>query len=107
MPIPISKFGAGVALHDCVAVPTKNNPYVQGMLDGLVFANFKVEGGPVPTTISVDRIVQAVDQFCTDDRNQHVPVVFALKLISMELSGKSKNDLAYELERLRERFRNR
>ena len=50
----------------------------------------KVDGEPVPTTVSVDSIVKAVDQYCADDRNQHVPVVFALTLISMELSGKSK-----------------
>ena len=82
----------------------EKHSYVQGVLDGLAFADFKVEGEAVPTTVSVDRIVKAVDQFYEDERNYRVPMPFTLKLMSMELSGKSKAELASELARLRERF---
>ena len=78
--------------------------YVQGVLDGLAFADFKIEGVVVLTTVTFDRIIKAVDQFYGDERNYRVPMPFVLKLMSMELSGKSRATLTGELERLRERF---
>ena len=81
--------------------------YVQGVLDGLAFADFKVEGAPVPTTVAVERLVKAVDQFYEDERTHRIPVPFTVKLMSLELSGKSKAELAGELGRLRERFQDK
>jgi len=92
----------GTAWKQCS--DTEKTVYLQGVLDGLMFADFKVEGEPVPASISLGRIAKGVEAFYTDDRNQHVPVIFTLKLISMELSGKSKADLVCELTNLRERF---
>ena len=62
---------------------------IRGIYDGLMF-------GRSPfiheyyTKTSFEHLITAVDQFYNDYRNQKIPVVLALRIISMELRGVSK-----------------
>lgn len=78
--------------------------YLQGVLDGLVFANSEVQGEKISKTTSYEHLLKALDQFYTDYRNELIPVPFALKVISMELAGREKVEIDKELESLRRQF---
>ncbi len=78
--------------------------YVQGVLDGLIFADSKVQGVEISYKTSLEHLVNALDQFYADYKNEMIPVPFALKVISLELSGAPKSVVNEELERLRQLF---
>lgn len=78
--------------------------YLQGLLDGLAFANSEVQGEKISKATSHEHLVKALDQFYTDYRNELIPVPFALKVISMELAGRENLEIDKELESLRRQF---
>ena len=79
--------------------------YVQGVLDGLIFADSKVQGVKISYDTSLEHLVIALDQFYSDYRNELVPVPFALKVISQELSGISQSVIDQEITSLRQQFK--
>jgi hypothetical protein len=78
--------------------------YLQGLIDGLAFANDEVQGEKISKRTSHEHLIKALDQFYTDYRNELIPVPFALKVISMELAGREKLEIDIELELLRRKL---
>ena len=79
--------------------------YVQGVMDGLLFAHGKVGGVEIAYETSIEHLVDSLDQFYSDYLNELIPVPFALKVISLELSGTSKLVVEKELASLRQQFK--
>ena len=73
---------------------------VRGIYDGLMIGHSPVMKD-YSTKTSYDHLIKALDQFYGDYRNEKIPVVSALRVISMELRGASKDDVDLELRRLR------
>ncbi len=42
-----------------------------------------------------------IDQFCSDDKNKQIPLLFAMKVVSMEMNGGSKETIDLFLRGLR------
>ena len=78
--------------------------YVHGILDGLIFAESKIQAVEISYKTSVEHLLEALDQFYTDYKNELIPVPFALKVISMELNGTPQSEISEELQRLRQQF---
>ena len=78
--------------------------YVQGVLDGLVFAGGKIEDVVISYKTSTRDLVAALDTFYEDQKNELIPVPFALKITSMEISGVEKLKVDAELEKMRKYF---
>ena len=78
--------------------------YVHGILDGLIFAERKIQAVEISYKTSVEHLLEALDQFYTDYKNELIPVPFALKVISMELNGTPQSEINEELQRLRQQF---
>ena len=73
--------------------------YVAGVYDGLVFGKSQIRDNFVFTRY--ETMTVALDRFCSDERNTRVPLVPALRVISMEIKGESKEALEKETRRLR------
>lgn len=73
---------------------------VRGIYDGLMFGQ-SVILSHYYTKTSYEHLIRALDQFYSDYRNEKILVVYALKVISMELTGASKEEVDLELGKLR------
>ncbi|MDP3014102.1 MAG: hypothetical protein Q8M92_07675 [Candidatus Subteraquimicrobiales bacterium] len=78
--------------------------YVQGILDGLIFAEGKIQGVKISYKTSLEHFIKALDQFYADYKNELIPVPFALKVISLQLNGTPQSAINEELQRLRQHF---
>ena len=78
--------------------------YVSGLLDGLVFGDKKIQGEAISYDTSYEHLIKALDHFYADYKNELIPVPFALKIISIELAGRSKAEIDKQLEWLRKLF---
>jgi hypothetical protein len=67
--------------------------YVQGILDGLIFAESKIQGVKISYKTSIEHFLKALYQFYTDYKNELIPVPFALKVISRELNGTPQSEI--------------
>jgi len=74
--------------------------YVAGVYDGLVFGKSQIRDNFAFTRY--ETMSMALDRFCSDDRNHRVPLVPALRVISMEIKGQSKDVIEKETRRLRD-----
>jgi hypothetical protein len=73
--------------------------YIAGVYDGLVFGKSQIRDNFVFT--SYEAMCAALDDFCSDERNQRVSLVPALRIVSMEIKGQSKEAIERETRRLR------
>jgi hypothetical protein len=73
---------------------------VRGIYDGLMFGH-SPDINLYYTKTSLDHLVKALDQFYQDYRNEKVLIVWALRVVSMELRGESKDAVDSELRRVR------
>src|SRR6266566_1677667 len=73
---------------------------VRGIYEGLILGRSSALN-QFYTKTSYDHLIRALDQFYSDYRNEKLPVVVALRVISMELRGVSKEEVDTELRRLR------
>ncbi len=73
--------------------------YVAGVYDGLVFGKSQIRDNFVFT--QYETLTAALDQFCSDERNHRVSLVPALRVISMQIKGQSKEEIDRETRRLR------
>jgi len=73
---------------------------VRGIYEGLILGRSSALN-QFYTKTSYDHLIRALDQFYSDYRNDKLPVVVALRVISMELKGASKESVDTELRRLR------
>lgn len=78
--------------------------FLSGLFDGLYFADNKIDDEKVEFNTSLDHISRAIDQFYEDYRNELIPVSYSIKVISMELSGKSSEAIEKEIKLLRKLF---
>ena len=80
--------------------------YLKGLYEGLqVGTVFTSEDGlkkEYYLDTTREHLVRALDQFYQDYRNEQVPAVFALRVISMELKGEPKEEIDAELRRMRQ-----
>lgn len=74
--------------------------YVAGVYDGLVFGKSQIRDNF--TFTRYETMSAALDRFCSDERNHRVPLVPALRVISMEIKGQSKDVIEKETRRLRD-----
>jgi|GEM_PF-6582896 len=73
---------------------------VRGIYDGLMFGQSVILDFYYTKT-SYEHLMRALDQFYGDYRNEKILVVYALRVISMELKGASKGEVELELSKLR------
>jgi hypothetical protein len=73
--------------------------YIAGVYDGLVFGKSQIRDNFVFTRN--ETLSAALDRFCAEERNRRVPLVPALRVISMELKGQNKAAIEAEMRRLR------
>lgn len=73
---------------------------VRGIYDGMMFGH-SPDINLYYTKTSLDHLVKALDQFYQDYRNEKVLIVWALRVLSMELRGESKDAVDSELRRVR------
>ena len=77
--------------------------YVAGVYDGLVFGKSQIRDqfayGKYET------ISGALDRFCANPDNQQIPLVPALRVISLEIKGENKQLVEKEIRQLREMAR--
>ena len=80
--------------------------YLKGLYEGLqvgtVFASEEGLKKEYYQDTTREHLVRALDQFYQDYRNEQVPAVFALRVISMELKGEPKEEIDAELRRMRQ-----
>jgi hypothetical protein len=74
--------------------------YVAGVYDGLVFGKSQIRDNFA--FARYDTMTTALDGFCSDERNNRVPLVPALRVISMDIKGQGKEAIEKETRRLRE-----
>lgn len=77
--------------------------YIQGVFDGLelnsekgIHSNYNIS-----TDISVEQYVLALDVLCADYKNSLIPVVFLLKIVTMEIEGAEKDTVEDKIIELR------
>jgi|WetSurMetagenome_2_1015567.scaffolds.fasta_scaffold561115_2 hypothetical protein len=81
--------------------PVEKFEYLQGLYDGLAFAELKIQGEQIATKTSYTHIIGAIDHFYFDYKNELIPIPHALLIISMELSGKPAALIERKLKELR------
>ena len=84
---------------------------LRGVLDGMMFGQspFFAPGSKnaVYVDTSYDHLIDAVDQFYSDYRNEKVFIVWALLVVSMELRGEPRAKIDAELQDFRQRAADR
>lgn len=83
---------------------TNKYVYVQGLFDGVIFADIKVHGTELSTRISVDQYIVAIDKLYSDYKNSLIPVPFLMRVVTLELEGNSKESIESVLTEYRARF---
>lgn len=86
------------------ATSAEKTIYVQGLMDGLIFAGNKVQGESIIESTSVEHLIKGLDAFYADFKNALIPVPFALKVISLELQGREKPEIEKQVGALRKQF---
>jgi hypothetical protein len=80
---------------------------LRGVLDGMMFGQspFFAPGSKHAMYVdtSYDHLIDAVDQFYSDYRNEKVFIVWALLVVSMELRGESRAKIDADLQDFRQR----
>jgi hypothetical protein len=80
---------------------------LRGVLDGMMFGQspFFAPGSKYAMYVgtSYDHLIDAVDQFYSDYRNEKVFIVWALLVVSMELRGEPRAKIDAELQDFRQR----
>ena len=80
---------------------------LRGVLDGMMFGQspFFAPGSKYAMYVdtSYDHLIDAVDQFYSDYRNEKVFIVWALLVVSMELRGEPRAKIDAELQNFRQR----
>lgn len=79
---------------------------LRGVLDGMMFGQsplFAPGSNAVYVDTSYDHLIDAVDQFYSDYRNEKVFIVWALLVVSMELRGEPRAKIDTELQDFRQR----
>ena len=69
---------------------------LRGVLDGMMFGEspYMAPGsGAIYTATSYDHLIDALDQFYADYRNEKIFVVWALLVVSMELRGDPRSKI--------------
>lgn len=102
----VKNFGMGCAVWQKIQEEIDDGGYwsemyLQGLLDGLVFSKFKVQGQKILTETTLEHLKESVDQFCEDSTNAFIPIPFALKIITMKFKGVDDASIQKELEKLR------
>ena len=82
----------------------ENFVYVQGVFDGLIFADTTVHETKLTTDINVVQYIKAIDILYSDYRNALIPVPFLMRVITLELQGSNKETIEKELEKYRKLF---
>ena len=77
--------------------------FIAGVLDGLIFAEESVQE-EFSFTISHKVYIKGLDKFYSDYRNEFIPAVFAMKIVSMELKGLSDEKIQERIRSLRDQF---
>ena len=73
--------------------------YVAGVYDGLVFGKSQIRDNFAFGRYEI--LSAALDTFCSDERNRRIPLVPALRVISMDIKGQSQDAIEKETRRLR------
>ena len=85
---------------------THKGMYVQGLFDGLLFADFKIHQVKVSTELSIAQYIHAIDKIYSDYRNSLIPVPFVLKIVTLEVNGLQKDKIEAEIVHYRKQFSN-
>jgi hypothetical protein len=78
--------------------------YIQGLLDGLIVEKSIEISYKISYEISLDNCRKALDQFYKEYKNELIPAFWAVRIVSMELRGVSKETIEAELRALRSQF---
>ena len=77
---------------------------LQGVFEGLSYGMSPLIGGHVIyTNTTFKHLVEALDQFYSDYRNEQVYVVWALQIVSLEIKGTPPNVVEDHLREMRRR----
>lgn len=75
--------------------------YMSGMIDGMVFSGFEMEGVSLKG-VSAEEVERGINWLCNDPVNTWVPIPFMLKVAVMRAKGYSQGAIDSELSRARE-----
>ena len=78
--------------------------YVQGLFDSIAFSKYKMNGQKISLDLSIDQYVKAIDTLTADYKNSLIPVVFYLRIITLEVEGNNKETVEAELVKYRAYF---
>jgi len=80
---------------------------LRGILDGMMFGQspfMASKSNAVYTNTTYEHLIDALDQFYSDYRNEKIFVVWALLIVSMELNGEPKGKIEATLAEYRRRI---
>lgn len=75
--------------------------YMRGLIDGMVFSGFEMEGVSV-IGVSIEEAERGISWLCDDPVNISVPIPLLLKVAVMRAKGYSQGAIDSELSRARE-----
>lgn len=81
----------------------EKSTYITGVLDALIFAQNDFSNA-VSYATSQENYINALDDFYKDYRNSLIPAVCAIRIVSLEMKGESKEVIEEELRSLRSQF---
>ena len=78
--------------------------YMLGLFDGLTFSDWKVHNTKLNVKVDITLYIDGVNKLYEDYRNSNIPVPFLLRVISLEISGESKESIDEVLRNYRNQF---
>jgi len=83
--------------------PDQKAAYLFGAMDGLLFAE-KPNRNLFESDTTYQRYIDALDTFFADNRNDYIPPVLGMIVVSMQFRGAPQADIDKEVEGLRRQF---
>jgi len=75
--------------------------YIQGAFDSLIFSDLKIHDTHLSVKLSHKEYINGLDTLYSDYRNSQIPVLFLLRIVTLEASGMDKDTVEKELVQYR------